>query len=590
MDGKMSLGQLITYNTLLVYFTNPLENIINLQTKLQTAQVANNRLNEVYLVASEFEEKKTVEDLSMMKGDMTFKQVHYKYGYGRDVLSDINLTIPQGSKVAFVGISGSGKTTLAKMMVNFYDPSQGEISLGGVNLNQIDKKALRQYINYLPQQPYVFNGTILENLLLGAKEGTTQEDILRAVELAEISLSTRATVEPSRIIANIQSTSNQRIVANYLEENKLVKQGELLVEYQQGAEAVQAEAYANQLEMLKDQKKQLGYLQSSLKEGSDQFPEADKFGYQEMFRDYLSQASSLRSNVSQQNANISSQNAATSQSQAEIGNLISQTQDKIRDYKTAKSAIETGAQLDSQNIAYSFYQTYKNQGEEDPQAKSQVIAQVDAQITQLESSLATYRVQYAGSGAQQAYATGLDSQLESLKSQHLVKVGQELTLLDQKILEAESGKKVQGGLLDKGKITASEDGVLHLNPETSDSTMVAEGTLLAQLYPSLEKEGKTKLTAYLSSKDVARVKIGDSVRYTTTNDAKNQIFLDSTITSIDATATKTEQGNFFKIEAETHLTSEQAATLRYGLEGRLQMITGKKSYLRYFWDQFLNKG
>ncbi len=186
MDGKMSLGQLITYNTLLVYFTNPLENIINLQTKLQTAQVANNRLNEVYLVVSEFEEKKTVEDLSLMKGDMTFKQVHYKYGYGRDVLSDINLTVPQGSKVAFVGISGSGKTTLAKMMVNFYDPSQGEISLGSVNLNQIDKKALRQYINYLPQQPYVFNGTILENLLLGAKEGTTQEDILRAVELAEI--------------------------------------------------------------------------------------------------------------------------------------------------------------------------------------------------------------------------------------------------------------------------------------------------------------------------------------------------------------------------------------------------------------------
>ncbi|HHG7734611.1 TPA: peptide cleavage/export ABC transporter ComA [Streptococcus pneumoniae] len=164
----------------------PLENIINLQTKLQTAQVANNRLNEVYLVASEFEEKKTVEDLSLMKGEMTFKQVHYKYGYGRDVLSDINLTVPQGSKVAFVGISGSGKTTLAKMMVNFYDPSQGEISLDGVNLNQIDKKALRQYINYLPQQPYVFNGTILENLLLGAKEGTTQEDILRAVELAEI--------------------------------------------------------------------------------------------------------------------------------------------------------------------------------------------------------------------------------------------------------------------------------------------------------------------------------------------------------------------------------------------------------------------
>ena len=186
MDGKMSLGQLITYNTLLYYFTNPLENIINLQSKLQTAQVANSRLNEVYRVNSEFEGQKMVEDLSMVQGDMTFKGIHYKYDYGKDILSDINLNIKQGSKIALVGVSGSGKSTLAKMMVNFFNPSQGEIRLGDMNLNQIDKKSLRQHINYLPQQPYVFNGTILENLLLGAKEGTTREDILRAVELAEI--------------------------------------------------------------------------------------------------------------------------------------------------------------------------------------------------------------------------------------------------------------------------------------------------------------------------------------------------------------------------------------------------------------------
>ncbi|MFM0879324.1 peptide cleavage/export ABC transporter ComA [Streptococcus suis] len=186
MDNKMTLGQLITYNSLLVYFTNPLENIINLQTKLQTAKVANNRLNEVYLVKSEFEEQKTVHDLSHFKGNLTFNSVSYKYGYGRDVLSDINLTLKAGSKVSFVGISGSGKTTLAKMLVNFFSPSKGEILLDDVNLEDINKESLRRYINYLPQQPYVFNGTILDNLLLGAKEGTTQEDIFRAVQIAEI--------------------------------------------------------------------------------------------------------------------------------------------------------------------------------------------------------------------------------------------------------------------------------------------------------------------------------------------------------------------------------------------------------------------
>ncbi|TWT16298.1 peptide cleavage/export ABC transporter ComA [Streptococcus sp. sy010] len=186
MDNKMSLGQLITYNSLLVYFTNPLENLINLQTKLQTAKVANNRLNEVYLVESEFKNKKIITELSNCQGNITFKDVSYKYGYGRDVLTDINLTIKSGSKLAFIGVSGSGKTTLAKMLVNFFNPTKGNIFLDHIDLEDIDKTALRRYINYLPQQPYIFNGTILENLLLGAKEGTSQEDIFRAVELAEI--------------------------------------------------------------------------------------------------------------------------------------------------------------------------------------------------------------------------------------------------------------------------------------------------------------------------------------------------------------------------------------------------------------------
>lgn len=96
------------------------------------------------------------------------------------------------------------------------------------------------------------------------------------------------------------------------------------------------------------------------------------------------------------------------------------------------------------------------------------------------------------------------------------------------------------------------------------------------------------MTAYLSSKDIVRIKIGDSVRFTTTNGANGQVRLVSTITSIDTIATKTDQGNFFKIEAETKITPEQAEKLRYGLEGRLQIITGKKSYLRYYLDDFLN--
>ncbi|MBE6163035.1 MAG: peptide cleavage/export ABC transporter [Streptococcus equinus] len=186
MTGKISVGQLITYNTLLSYFTNPMENIINLQTKLQSAKVANNRLNEVYLVSSEFDNKEVFNNKDFLKGDLVFDDVSYKYGFGRDTLSHINLSIAEGEKVSLVGVSGSGKTTLAKMMVNFYSPNQGNITLGGYDYKTIDKKILRQHINYLPQQSYVFSGSILENLTLGASDNITQEDIIKACEIAEI--------------------------------------------------------------------------------------------------------------------------------------------------------------------------------------------------------------------------------------------------------------------------------------------------------------------------------------------------------------------------------------------------------------------
>lgn len=186
MNGHISVGQLITFNTLLSYFTNPLENIINLQTKLQSAKVANNRLNEVYLVESEFSNSQTLTDSQFLTGDIRFEDLSYKYGFGRDTLSDINLTIKQGDKVSLVGISGSGKTTLAKMIVNFFEPYKGRITINNNDLKLIDKKTLRQHINYLPQQAYIFSGSILENLTLGANQLISQEDIIRACEIAEI--------------------------------------------------------------------------------------------------------------------------------------------------------------------------------------------------------------------------------------------------------------------------------------------------------------------------------------------------------------------------------------------------------------------
>lgn len=186
MTNKISVGQLITYNALLGFFTDPLQNIINLQTKLQQASVANNRLNEVYLVDSEFKDSHQMTESIMSNSSLVADHITYKYGFGAPAIDDVSLTITAGEKIALVGISGSGKSTLVKLLVNFFQPESGTISLGQTPLTNLDKHELRAHINYLPQEPFIFSGSIMDNLLLGAKPGTTPEDIIRAVEIAEI--------------------------------------------------------------------------------------------------------------------------------------------------------------------------------------------------------------------------------------------------------------------------------------------------------------------------------------------------------------------------------------------------------------------
>ena len=179
MEGQLSSGQLITYNMLLNYFTTPLINIINLQSKIQQAKVANNRLQEVYVVNKE--EKGQLKDLSFKQLDL--KGVSHRFSYQQETLHNIDLTINKGEKIALMGQSGSGKTTLAKILSGYYTKSSGYVSLDKASISHAE---LRQLVTYVPQQTYVFTGTILENLLLGLEGEVDEQVILRACEQADI--------------------------------------------------------------------------------------------------------------------------------------------------------------------------------------------------------------------------------------------------------------------------------------------------------------------------------------------------------------------------------------------------------------------
>ncbi len=185
IKGEMTIGSLITFDSLLAYFLEPVKNLINLQPQMQTAVVAADRLGEILDLESEKTEseyrKMSPESLA---GDIEIKNLFFRYGTRKLVLEDINLKIEKGQKIAFVGESGSGKTTLSKLLLHLYAAESGDILISGNNIEDIKLECLRKKIAYIPQETFLFSGTIFENLTLGMDEAT-MDDIIEASKMAQ---------------------------------------------------------------------------------------------------------------------------------------------------------------------------------------------------------------------------------------------------------------------------------------------------------------------------------------------------------------------------------------------------------------------
>lgn len=185
INGNMTIGSLMTFNALLAYFLDPVKNLINLQPQIQTAVVAADRLGEILDLEAEKTEKEYHKlQPESIAGDIEIKKLKFRYGTRRLVLDDINLTIKKGEKVAFVGESGSGKTTLSKLLLHMYTAEEGEILINGNNIDDIQIEKLRDRIAYIPQETFLFSGTIYENLALGLDD-VNMDNIIEASKKAQ---------------------------------------------------------------------------------------------------------------------------------------------------------------------------------------------------------------------------------------------------------------------------------------------------------------------------------------------------------------------------------------------------------------------
>lgn len=183
IGGTMSFGTLITFNSLLGYFTGPLFRLVNIQNSVQEALVAAERVGEILELEKEKDESRKYLVPDKINGHIKFEDVTFAYGSRRPVYEHLNLEIAAGNWTAFVGPSGCGKSTFVKLILKFYEAQEGKIFLDGNDIRDIDSTYLRSKIGYVPQDIFLFSGTVAENISLHNKNATLEE-IMEAAKKA----------------------------------------------------------------------------------------------------------------------------------------------------------------------------------------------------------------------------------------------------------------------------------------------------------------------------------------------------------------------------------------------------------------------
>jgi len=181
--GRISIGTLMAFYAYLGMLYQPIQRLTELNLILTNSLAAMDRIFEVFDTYPEVQERPQAAALGRVRGDIAFEQVTFRYEGREPVLEEFSLAIPAGTTVALVGPSGAGKSTLMKLLVRFYDVTEGRVALDGLDIRDVTLKSLRQQIAIVPQDPILFSGTIADNLRYGRPEAT-DEEIRRAAREA----------------------------------------------------------------------------------------------------------------------------------------------------------------------------------------------------------------------------------------------------------------------------------------------------------------------------------------------------------------------------------------------------------------------
>ena len=185
MANTLTVGELTAFLTYMLTMTWPLRALGFTIGDIQRSLAAASRLFEIIDLAPTEVDPPDAVELKNSKGEIEFRNVHLTYHTGKTVLKGLNLKIKPGERILITGPPGSGKSTLLKLIARFYEPDRGQVLIDGVDVGKIKTSNLRKTVAYVPQEPFIFNRSLRENIAL-AKPDASMEEIIRAAKIAKI--------------------------------------------------------------------------------------------------------------------------------------------------------------------------------------------------------------------------------------------------------------------------------------------------------------------------------------------------------------------------------------------------------------------
>jgi ATP-binding cassette subfamily B protein len=180
-QGQVTIGTLFAFMLYVQNFFDPVQQLSQLYNTFLSATAALDKIMDVIDEAPEIVDAPDAYELPSVAGDVAFEGVRFGYGHGPDVLHDLDLVVPAGTTVALVGHTGAGKSTIAKLLARFYDPRAGRLTIDGHDLRDVTQASLRRQLGIVPQEGFLFAGTVRDNIAFGRPEAAP-EQVVRAAQ------------------------------------------------------------------------------------------------------------------------------------------------------------------------------------------------------------------------------------------------------------------------------------------------------------------------------------------------------------------------------------------------------------------------